>query len=292
MELIEYDNINIALIYETEQKDISIIRINIIRIIKIMDQINKEFNKHNQDKYRINILLTPLRKKFSKEEITLTPMNINSGSALSGSFVNVWRIEELEKVLIHELQHYLHFDYHVFDKYYKDVNEVIKKHFKLSDDNNKSNKSNESYNETLAAIINMCYQSSKYNVKINKIYEYEIKFLIFQSLKIIKHFNNIKSDYNILDIQFIQTTSCLSYYILKCILFFNIIDFLGFLKDNGIKCIGDNIRNYATFLDKTLSSDKIKNLNELISELDENVNKLNVKDDFLKNTLRMSAISN
>ena len=73
----------------------------------------------------INIFLGNQKKKFSNNQIIkgdmlkLTPENINSGSSISGIFVNVWRKEEVYKVLIHELIRYFGFDYHAFDEFKK-----------------------------------------------------------------------------------------------------------------------------------------------------------------------------
>jgi hypothetical protein len=289
METINYDNIKITLIYSKKVNNLQEIKKKVIRVIKIMDDINTSYYK-KIDKFIVNIFLTPLKKMFSTKELILTPMNINSGSAISGRIVNIWRLEELEKVLIHELQHYLSFDFHMYDNNYDKVNNIIKNYFNVYDDNNKCN---ESYNETLAGIINMCYQSCKYRVKINTIYYYEMSFLILQTLKIIKHYNKDTDIYNIADIKIKQTTSCLSYYVIKTILFFNILKFLTLIENNGIKCQGENINKYGIFLEEILNSkDDIKSLNEMINEMNNKIDKLKIdKNNFVMKTLRMSAIS-
>ena len=290
------DNINIRLTiyYEDKYKDdvdfITDIKIKAIRCIKLMDKINREFNGSSQSNYNVRLVLTPQKKILPISRLTqiLTPMNINSGSALTGHFVNIWRIEELEKVLIHELQHFLGFDFHINDRYYDDVNSMIKKHFNIDDDHNRCN---ESYNETLAGIINMCYQSRKYSININSIYFYEMNFLLIQVVKILKYFKNDSLD--VFRTTIIQTTSCVSYYILKCILFLKIIDFLEFIKNNNIRFIDDNIRKYGLFLDKILKDKTLRDeLKVKLKDRSEKINKLIIdKNKFIMRTLRMSGIN-
>ena len=88
----------------------------------------------------------------------ITPMNMNSGSTIKDIYVSVWRKEEYEKVLIHELCHYISIDFDIFlnDKINKDINNI----FNLEGINHVS----ESYNETVACIINMLYKSVKLNI--------------------------------------------------------------------------------------------------------------------------------
>ena len=99
----------------------------------------------------------------------LSPININSGSAMRGIIVTVWRDEEIEKVLIHEIQHYLYCDFNVGTKEADYVTGIVNKYFKISG----IDSVNESYNESMAHIISMCYQSCKLNMDIKKIYDYE-----------------------------------------------------------------------------------------------------------------------
>ena len=50
-------------------------------------------------------MLSHQRKELSDISDYLSPINVNSGSAIRGDIVTVWRDEEIEKVLIHEIQH-------------------------------------------------------------------------------------------------------------------------------------------------------------------------------------------
>ena len=90
---------------------------NILNIIAIMHKINKEIIKSKQNKLNLNILLGK-QKKYIYETDIMTPININSGSSLRGEFVNIWREEELEKVLFHELLHFYECDFHLYESNY------------------------------------------------------------------------------------------------------------------------------------------------------------------------------
>ena len=82
----------------------------------------------------------------SRFMICLNGDNINSGSTLPGSFITLWRREELHKVLIHELIHYLNIDMYNYQyKFY-----ILYKDIKL--DNHKCNP-NEAYTEFIAILI-------------------------------------------------------------------------------------------------------------------------------------------
>jgi len=141
---------------------------------------------------------------------------------------------------------------------------------------------NESYNETLAHILNMCYQSCKLNISINKIYNYEMIFLLLQTTKILKKFNATKLSKNII---FKQTTSVLSYYVIKTYLFYNINKTIDLINEFELKCIGNNIKKYGDYLDKIL---KLTDINSIINKISIILDKID--DCFIKKTLRMTAI--
>jgi hypothetical protein len=197
------------------------------------------FTIHISKRYR---RFYPGEVKYIYETDTMTPLNINSGSSLRGKFVNIWREEELEKVLFHEIQHFYNCDFHILDNGYNELSSFIKQTFSINGDD----KVNESINEVMAIIIHMIYQSIKLNIDLTIIYSYEMYFTMIQIAKIIVYYDGDSYDdlfkKNENSITFKQTTSVLSYYVIKGLLLFHINETLDFLHSNQLKCSDkDNI---------------------------------------------------
>lgn len=272
---LQINNIRISLYYYDDELNIIEHINNIIKITLLIDKIAKIYNIYVSNYNNIIFLGKNKKYLFNKKQI-ITPMNINSGATLMSTYVSIWRLEEYEKVLIHELLHYIGIDYHLFHN--QQLNRKIQQFFKIDGINH----INESYNECVAAIINMCWSSIKYNINIDDIFDREIKFLIFQTNKIISFFNGEKAE-DIFIIDITQTTSALSYIIIKTILFLNINDILHFIEKIQIKLDLNNINLYETLLLNLLEKkDYIKILND----------NFNIKYDrkrFIGKTMRMSV---
>jgi hypothetical protein len=220
------------------------------------------------------------KKKISRKIIT--PLNMNSGTSIPTVYANVWRKEEYEKVLIHELLHFIKADF--FNNDAPSLESKIKKIISYES----SNSSNESYNETLAGIINMCYKSIKYNINLNKIYEIELNFLYIQTAKLIEIFggNSIKDLFD-KNITIKQTTSALSYIIFKMILFHHIEKTIEFIEKINFKCnSSDKIDLFGEFLIPLIK------LKSYVTNVDFYVEKLKTikNEDKIKKTMRMSLI--
>jgi hypothetical protein len=197
----------------------------------------------------------------------------------------------LEKVLIHELCHYINADFYYQDEGYSELDDSLKEIFDIKGHNNP----NESYNETLAGIINICLQAVKYKYDVSDIFFYELEFLYIQVAKIIlflkgnKYEQLFKSTENHLIIQ--QNTSTVSYIILKMILFHNINKTLEFISECKIKCNKPEEINAFNRLLIKIISDK-KSQNEISVKIDYWIKILSKrKRDFIMDTFRMSAIS-
>jgi hypothetical protein len=251
---------------------------NIINIIYIIDNIAIKYDI-SINNYELFIFLGKNKKYLFNKKKIITPMNINSGATLMSSYVCLWRKEEYEKVLIHELLHYIGIDYHLFQNH--ELNNTIKEIFNIDGINNM----NESYNEFVAAIINMCYKSCKYNIDINFIYDIEIKFLIFQTNKIIRFFNGTNAN-DLYNIQISQTSSALSYIIFKTILFLNIVEILNLIEYTKIKLnTYDKIKLYQNLILKLIIEKKYLDI------LNNNFNIISsTEKKFIDKTLRMSVI--
>ena len=223
--------------------------LKIIKIIHLIKEINNKYEPNNTLKYNIIIFLGNQKKIFMGDKIT--PISMNSGSAIVEVYVSLWRKEEFEKVLIHELLHFINADFFYNNKGYSELDNNILELIKIEGVNNP----NESYNETLAGIINMCWKSVQLKIDINEIYFIDMKFLYLQSAKLIKYFGGLTNN-DLLDKQITikQTTSAISYLFLKMILFHNIIDTLEFIDDINFKCNNtDKINKFNVYL-----IDKIK----------------------------------
>jgi hypothetical protein len=302
-EITDLNKIEITLLdYDTEitiysEKNCSEIHLNeiinnILIIFMIMYKINQEIIKTKitkGNKFNLNILLGKQRKYIYNTD-NYSPININSGSCMRGVFVNVWREEELEKVLIHEILHYYKCDFHEYQNSYKELREYIGSIFDIEGDD----KVNESLNEIMANCINMQYQSIKLHMSLDLIYTYEIYFSMFQIAKIITFYKGLNYDSIFKStpnhIIFKQTTSVLSYYIIKGLLLFRINNTLDFLNENSLSfdnsaqiiAYKDFLKNIIT--DKSISPANIVNkFIEIIRNIDSNK--------FIYRTMRMTAIS-
>ena len=130
--------------------------------------------------------MTPFTKKFNKKSIILGPKEINTGFTTYQHKLCIFREEELNKVLIHELIHYLQLDL----GYIK--SNRISNYFNINP--NIEIRLNEAYTEILALIINVSINSylnkGRKNYSFaNKMINYELKFTLYQISKILIHYN-------------------------------------------------------------------------------------------------------
>ncbi len=260
--------------------------IRILNIVTIMHELNKQIISSETNKLELVIFLGKQRKQTYNNDI-LTPINVNSGSCYRKILVNIWREEELEKVLFHELLHFYECDFHIHDSNYNMLKSFISSKFEIKVDD----KSNESINEMMAILLHMIYQSERLNLDLDMIYGYEIFFSMYQMAKIICFYNGssysslFKSNPNHIIIK--QTTSVLSYYIIKCMLLFNINSTLDFLDKVNLKIDNNNIITYKKYLETIIDN---KDIGVLVDKLIKIYNEID-SDKFISRNLRMSAIN-
>lgn len=223
-------------------------------------------------KINIDIFMTPFKKKITKNTKILTSCEINSGFTSHNYKICIYRKEELNKVLVHELIHYLELD----------LNEVeftdFYKHFNISPSN--EIQLNEAYTEILALVFNSIIISKTVS-ECKKILNSELKFSLYQVGKIL----NIYKFVNALDFfqpnnnnKFNQTTSVFSYFIVKTILLFNLNTFLELYYKQKI-----NKYNFKKIVLSNIDYELIKIIDVFIKYI-----RMNKKDDKLFNTLRMT----
>jgi hypothetical protein len=263
----EYITINYFHINKNDAININ----NIIQITKIMSNIT-----NNKNSIIINIINTDLKKQLSTKKIN--PNNVNSGSCLPKQFINIWRTEEINKVLFHELIHFyeLHPDSFLLDNYFQSKFGTSKRLNII-----------EAYVETMAIIIHTLYVL--YKLKLNKdnlhtnfteMIKYETNHSLFQVAKILNHYkiknmSHLMENFYLLDIN--TNTSVFSYYIVKCALLCHIDEFIKFISHN----INFNGREseFIYMIEKSLS-----NMGSYVDNYD-----IDLHDVFIKNNLRMSC---
>ena len=191
----------------------------------------------NLDLYFINIKKKIPKKKSDKLDVE----NINSGfttfSASGIKHIIIFRTEEMEKILIHELIHFFYLD---FFKLECDLSDTLN----ISPDIELI--PNESYTELITILINSKILSIELDTKItNLAYDIlfnELIFGYFQCAKILYqyNFNTIDSffkPYNDIDNldnnhTFYQNSCIISYFFIKIALLTNIDETTSFLKQN------------------------------------------------------------
>lgn len=281
--------ININIYYPTNEKISDAYIDNIFKIIYFIQQFVKSTNKPD-----ITLFLSPL-KKYLPNQLSntdhLAPNNVNSGSTHIGKNIVIWRSEEIEKVLIHELIHFYNIDFHYNDSGYNDLNNFINNTFWFDG----IDRANESFTETLAIILHTIFVSCKLKQNPIKLLDIEINFALFQISKILHNFG-IQDSRDIIKINTIQphniirqTTSVLSYYIIKGIILLSLSDFIDFLEKNNYSVNTPNkIANYIQFLSTIYNNPKFYSLvNAHLTNLKYNTY---YNDDFVHTTLRMTCI--
>lgn len=256
----------------------------------------------------IDISKKPFRNNFKKSK--------SKSKSNAPVELYIWREEEFEKVLIHELIHTLKLD---FMTYPDNLTEDIVKVFNLYNDINI--RVGEAYVETWAVIFNSILISKSLTIFF-EIFEKEVLFSMFQSSKVIQHFgyncftqcemslvkahdtyipeiggrNKDNNDENSATYvaKFLQDTSVFSYFILKTGILLHIDEFLRFCvihNDNLIdfRQSAGNFREFHKILllisRNTEGSQMLQKAYELYTPYLKN--KLNNRK-LLHNTMRMS----
>jgi hypothetical protein len=277
------DNIHIYYIDDAHKPNINLITC----IINMMRQIAELLTKTKVNKPVNLTIFAGLQKKIitqiNHKDKRLYPENINSGSS-NGININIWRYEELNKVLIHELIHYFEIDFYIADKNYLSIEKFIQNNYCVSG----IDRSNESFTETLAIIIHSILMSEYLSMDLSSILHIEATYSLFQVFKILSLFGikDIKDVYKTDSCVYnvTQNTSVFSYYIIKCAMLINIDLFLEYLETNIP--VKNNIKNYNNLLDTIMSNFKTIYENKSMSSL---FNKS--ENEYINNNMRMSCIS-
>lgn len=251
--------------------------VKILFLIKtiILMWLLSDKSRNNLD---INLILLNEKKKIDNTKHILTINEINSGYTFHDSII-IYRKEELNKVLIHELIHLLDLDISIYDTNNLNFDLFINIH------KNNNIKINEAYVETFACFINCilsCYSTNRIS-KFDEYFSYEIKFSLLQVAKILI-FYGYKSSLDFFkeykDGMFLQKTSIFSYYIIKSSFLYNFNKFTLFASNMSLK-------KYENLIKKTLLDNKFI---LLIDKFIKYIKKETTQNNMLQKTLRMSLI--
>lgn len=229
---IQYLENNELMYREINQDGIHLIIYEKIPIVDVkkMFGICKAVRDISKKKRNIRIIagFTPYKKKYIPIERNpqMHPVHINSGSSYKTRYINMWRYEEWEKVLIHELIHFLDLDFTNRDFGSSKVVKTVKQLFNIDGVCNPF----EGYTELCGCILHCLYCCSRLNsFDIFKTFLiYETFFSIYQCCKIM----NIIGSTSYKDIAIKQSTSVASYFFVKTSLLLNLNESLDFIRDD------------------------------------------------------------
>lgn len=200
--------------------------------------------RNNNKKILIYIYYIDVKKQLD-DSITIKRDHVNSGSS-NGNRIIIWRKEELLKVLIHELIHYLDYDFKyasIFNIYNVNQNILV----------------NEAYVDAWAIILHTMYLHESETL-LGDVFKfcllYELNFSVYQAAKILKHYGFL----SINDLgrkQIMQNTAVFSYYIIKSCFLFCFNQFMDF-------CLSDTF-DFNEIVDKLMHNKiYIKKINKLL----------------------------
>lgn len=184
---------------------------HIIKIVKWIIKISRQI------KPKINLFI--YLSKFKKElcdKCALGIVEMNSGVSYTDHWLQIFREEELYKVLIHELLHNLQLDVNL-PNYCVGCSDNINMH-ELS----QPILINEGYTEVMALYLYCIYCGTEQKLDIWELLLNEEKFTIYQINKIFKHYEIDNISYFSMENDFIQKTSVIPYFILKYLFLLNI----------------------------------------------------------------------
>jgi len=266
---ISYKNLTINLvIYSKKKITKTLLNGMLTRIITI----GLFKSQHTKIVINVDIFLTKFKKLMNKDTNILGPREINSGFAERNKKICIFRSEELNKVLVHELIHYLDLDLHYVDF------EDFYNFFNISP--NQKVLLNEAYTEIIAILINSIIDSP--NITSNRtILNNELKFSFYQVAKILIFYDFTDANEFFqanTNTKFKQKTSIFSYFIVKTLLLYNLNTFLELYYKKQI-----NRGNFKELILKLIDAKFIKIVNKFMVYI-----KTHKQNYTLYNTLQMT----
>ena len=221
-----YKNISINLVIYSKTKTIS--KKNLKPIIDRILILGLYKSKSSKIKLNIDIFMTPFKKQIHESTNIFGIREINSGFSAPNYKICIYRKEELNKVLVHELIHHLDLDLDKvdFDDFYNYFNIHPSTEINL----------NEAYTEIMAVILHSIILSNNIT-ECKRLLNNELKFSLYQVAKILTFygFDNVYDFFqSYTTFKYKQNTSVFSYFIVKTIILFNIDIFLDLLYKKKI----------------------------------------------------------
>jgi hypothetical protein len=240
----------------------------------------------------------------SRETDIIDVINVNTaytyccGGPKTKNEIIIYRKEEWLKTLMHETMHAFGLDFCNLDG--ENIANIIKNVFPIKSDINL----NESYCEFWAETFNIliiAFFSLKENQNIQtyithvkQLIMYEKTFSIVQAIKILDHMNLTYKDlYKNDDVCiykrnffYHENTNVFSYYIIKCIIMYNLEDFIFWCMENNMNLLDfhKTNRNVEKFILFIKSKYKNKSFVNAIEENENKFKKFSKKSKFYKST--------
>ena len=177
------------------------------------------------------VIFAGLQKKYLPDRDNgqarlLCPTHINSGSSLaSRGWIFIWRVEELYKVLIHELIHLHGLDFRGSNA--EDGVRLLMERYRIVG----VDSPNEAYTETWAILLHSIFVSHYLGRKLSDVLRYEMTFTLFQVAKLLGYYQIDRMA--LLGVHPIhQTTSVFSYFIVKGSLLLSLSEVIKFVGDD------------------------------------------------------------
>ena len=211
---ITFLNVTVHILFDNSAinyTDIHNIFDRIVTIIHWILSINENYDRI----LNIFIFMSEFEKHINAENPFLGYYEINSGMSYNdyhSGYIQIFRKEELYKVLIHELMHNLGMDIHYCD----DINND--KHIPVPMFIDKSCRQillNEAYTELVANYLHSVFYAYKHEINLEYVLRDEIEFSKKQSNKLLHVMKITSIEYFKSPNAFKQYTNALSYYIIK-----------------------------------------------------------------------------
>lgn len=280
------NNLNKCIRFKNEKREITIYYDNKKDVkIKVIDSILNFFDYFTgkENVYNLIIYLSDEPKRLNNNLEYIGPDNVNSGYSIHGHHVCIWRKEELEKVLFHEMVHQLNL--HMINYQY-----LFNDFFKKINLDSKFLNSNEAYTEVLG--IFLLYSWKYHYFKFSKLYKFEdfltkclniqLAWSYYQMAKILKFFKCFKKYDDIFD----KSINCLikersniiAYYFLKTYFLKRIDKLFNFMSSDNVFISLSEVKKFKNNLD-------LKDGTNII--VDYILNNINIDDDTMKMSFLM-----
>jgi len=293
---------------EDEQLEKDVIRRIVSKLFMLIDL----FTNAQKTTYNLYVWLSDLKKYKPNSKKTFRSQHINSGATVHNLLEEtvelfIWRKEEIEKVLLHEMIHTLKLD---FMGYPDELKQAIIQTFNIP--SSIDLRLGEAYVETWAILLNTMYISftsktqceSKSNgfFKFFKLFTMEICFTLYKSSKILSHFGygcitgcevpliKSKNPNDATHELFEQETSVFSYYLIKGSVLMNLDGFINFCCKNNELLLQfvESPENYQELHRVFIESAKKNILLNKMTNLNINLDENEQENELLDNTMRMT----